>query len=412
MAKTRKNPYYKFTNSLAPAWKFLKSHPRQHTKGVDGVSINSFKQNEGRDLKAIRHELKNGTFKFQNLRAVPIENREILVCTVKDRIVCKAILTTILPLFKEMNSNRDFSREVSLEGSQLAGVPLATKVIQDNIREGYSWIFETDIIKFFDNIPKDKLLALIKSKVANDPLMKLIQEAVEFHVQKEQRDIDVEEKEYSEVNGVAQGSALSPLFASLYLYEFDVFTDGLGDVRLVRYVDDFVVQCKSAEDAKMVYEKIQEKLKAMGLSIHPLDTKDAKGRIKTRIVNSLQEPFNFLGLTFNGATIDISANKKHQILDDIKAVLKDRRGGFGDKMKIIERKLEGCIKQYKQPHYRTKVSLLALIKSSGDELSDYFGKQTRSLFGKNLIEGLSGTRRKAVMRFFGLDFDRLTRMVK
>lgn len=411
MAKTRKNPYYKFTNSLAPAWKFLKGHPRKHTKGVDGVSINSFKQNEGRDLKALRHELKNGTFKFQNLRAVPIENREILICTVKDRIVSRAILTTILPLFKEMNSGKDFSREMPRASSQISGVPLATQVIQKNIKEGYHWIFETDIIKFFDNIPKDKLLALIKTEVTSEPLLKLMKEAIEFHVQKEQRDIEVEEKEYSEVNGVAQGSALSPLFASLYLYEFDVFVGTLGNVRLVRYVDDFVVQCKNAEDAQMVYEKIQEKLKSMRLSIHPLGKED-KGKIKTRIVDSLQTPFNFLGLTFNGATIDISAKKKHQILEDIRCVMKDKRGGFGDKMKIVERKLGGCVKQYNQPHYRTKTSLLALIKEAGDELSDYLGKETRKLFGRNLIDGLSGARRKAVMRFFGLDFDRLTRMVR
>jgi RNA-directed DNA polymerase len=416
MRKNSQDQHYAFVNNISDAWNFLKSHPKKNTKGVDGVSINSFLQNWKRNLKAIKLKLSNDTFKFQKMRPVDIGNREILICTVEDRIVSRALLMTIEPLFKGFNSNVDFSREVSYEKDgeilDLAGVPLATLVMQDNIKEGYCWIFETDIKKFFDNIPKDKLLGLISKEVKNPKLLKLIEEVIAFQVEKEQADSNKESKGYPVDKGVAQGSALSPLLASIYLFEFDSFIKEIPNVRLVRYVDDFVIQCKTEEDAKRAYPLVLKKLKDMGLDIHPLDTPDEKGKIKTRIVHCIQKPFDFLGLTFNGAVIDISKKKKGEFIQDIRTILYGPGDSFLEKMKKIERKLEGGVKQYNHSHYRTKASLEALIKNAGEDMGNYLSRQTRRILGRDVLYRLNETQRKRALRFFGLDFDKVSKSLK
>ncbi len=295
--------YEKVMKRLFLSWKHLKTHPKKHTMGIDGVSIFTFGKEERKNIKKLRDSLSAKRFSFKKMKPVDIGNRQILVCTVEDRIVSRSILSVLEKHFKKYNSNCDYSRTVIYKNrlgikNTLNGVPLAAQAILDNMENGYTWVFETDIKKFFDYIPKQKIIDLINKKITDPDLQNLVTQIINFQVEKEL--VDIEQKDYYEDIGVAQGSAISPLLASIYLYEFDCFIKCNTNYRLVRYVDDFIIQCKTKDEAEQVYKEVLQKLKDMDLDIHQLDVPDPKnGKIKTRIVNALEASFVFLGLNFN-----------------------------------------------------------------------------------------------------------------
>lgn len=410
MAK-KNTDYEKVILKIHNSWKFLKKHPEKETKGVDGESIETFGQNERKNIKSIRKELRTNSFSFQKMKPVDIGTREILVCTIRDRIVMRALLSVVKPQFRKVNSNCDFSRSVKYSGTggplfkEMQGVPLAAKVIQENIQAGFVWIFETDIKKFFDNIPKDKLLGLMKAKLKDQKVLALVEAAIKFQVDKEV--FDFESKGYPMDVGIAQGSAMSPLLAGIYLNEFDNFIKENKEVRLVRYVDDFIIQCKTKEEADAIYKTVQEKMKDLGLDIHPLNIPDAKGKTKTRIIKATQGPFDFLGLTFNGPDINISAKKQEAFIEKIREVTSDKKLDLPTLIKKVRDRIRGFILQYSHPHYKAGTTLDYLTYGSQDKVEAAFTSRYAAITNRSPFKGLETKQRARLLRFFGIDFSDL-----
>ncbi|MEK7163955.1 MAG: reverse transcriptase domain-containing protein [Patescibacteria group bacterium] len=386
------------------AWIFLSKHPEKDTKGIDGISINDFSSFATKGVKDIRQKLRTDTYRFSKLKPTPIPKgigqfREILVGTISDRIVTRAILNVITPRFKKYFSGCDYS--LRIKKSEPRGIPQAVAKIQEKFRSGYVWVFETDIKDFFGSVSKVEILKIMKSEIKNPKLFSLVEQIVHFQVEN-----TTKENGYSEEEGLAQGSSISPLLASIYLSKFDQLIMSVDNVELIRYVDDLVVLCKSKTSAESIHAKIECELGNLGLKIHPLDSE------KTRIIKSVDERFNFLGLSFNYCDVDISPKKKDKIEKDFIDIVSSTKMNFPEKRQKLSRKLDGLIDQYNKTHYKATDSLVSLCLTANKRLHGCFVKGLTTIIGYNPFRKLNPTQLHRLEMFFDLDLTSKIKKIK
>lgn len=155
--------------------------------------------------------------------------------------------------------------------------------VQSLYREGYRWHFEADITAFFDNVPHDRLHTRLAALLGDDPVVAAAMQWMAAPVQFMQRRIE-------RTRGLPQGAPLSPLMANLVLEDLDADFARAG-LRLLRYADDFVVLCKSRDDAERAHDIAHEALADIGLSLKAA---------KTRVGHLGSEGLEFLGFRFLG----------------------------------------------------------------------------------------------------------------
>jgi group II intron reverse transcriptase/maturase len=135
------------------------------------------------------------------------------------------------------------------------------------------WILEADIVSFFDSIDRKMLMEMLRERIADESLMRLVGKCLNVGV--------LEGEEYSEPGmGTAQGSVLSPLLGNIYLHNaLDVWFEReikprlQGHSVLVRYADDFVIGFARREDAERVLDVLRQRMKKYGLALHPEKTR-------------------------------------------------------------------------------------------------------------------------------------------
>lgn len=279
-------------------------HRRKISRGIDNVTIEEFFENEKEQVESLLDILKNRTFRFSDLKgiAIPKENsdkdRLITAPTVRDRIVQKAILAVINPIFfPYINTGSSYCGVKENIFSKTKNGLNARKAIEKliwHIRQRHFWTLKADIEKFFDKVPKDKIYSKIESLLVSDAsLNSLIKSMIYFHVGNSDlletnSKIDLPKPEI----GVSQGSSLSPLFANVYLEDFDrAINKEFGDV-MIRYVDDLLIVAESEEEILKIKNFIESYLKEKGLRLSPKEE-------KTYIRNIQRERLEFLGLELN-----------------------------------------------------------------------------------------------------------------
>lgn len=165
----------------------------------------------------------------------------------------------------------------------------AIELVRQAINNGYLWLVESDIENYFPSINLDKLQALLDKFLPEKDIKfrKFISSLI--HAPYRLGEAVMERRQ-----GVAQGHPLSPCLANLYLDSFDEKIKS-KDVRLIRYGDDFLVFCRTREQAESVVQEIENILSGLDLKIKP---------DKTAIKN-VSEGFQFLGYNFSGTEADI-----------------------------------------------------------------------------------------------------------
>ena len=145
------------------------------------------------------------------------------------------------------------------------------------------YVVDADLAGYFDTIPKDRLMDLIQTKISDRRMLDLLQRYLDQSVLEELR-------QWTPETGVPQGAVLSPLLSNLYLNELDHRMADLG-YEMVRYADDFVILCRSQEQAEAALEEVTRFVDEADLTLHPE---------KTHIVDSREKSFDFLGYSFRG----------------------------------------------------------------------------------------------------------------
>ena len=246
-------------------------------------SVGYFAKDSEQRLLAVNEQLKQGTYQPQAIRRVYIpkpgssEERPLGIPTVTSRVVESALKVVIEPIFE-----REFAPS-SYGFRPGRGCKDALREVEKQMREGRSHVVDVDIKGYFDNIPHEALMELVRERVADGKVLGLIEAFLKQGV--------LEDGIVTEpVSGSPQGGIISPLLANIYLNPLDWLLEGLG-LKSVRYADDIVVLASTATEATGALETIEKWMKGAGLKLHPE---------KTRVVdmNEAGACFEFLGYRF------------------------------------------------------------------------------------------------------------------
>lgn len=200
--------------------------------------------------------------------------RPLAVPPFRDRVLQRAVAQVLQPIADALQYQHSYGFRTGR--SRLN----ARYAIQSSWREGYRWVYESDIEDFFDSIGWQHLEIRLRALWGDDPLVtalcRWMQAPVEFEGQTVTRS-----------QGLPQGSPLSPLLANIMLDDFDNDMQAEG-FKLIRFADDFVVLCKSQQQAQRAHQAAEASLQEHGLSLN----KD-----KTRIAD-FSDGFYYLGYLF------------------------------------------------------------------------------------------------------------------
>jgi RNA-directed DNA polymerase len=209
--------------------------------GVDHVSTEQYGANLDVNLARLGEALRADSYRPQAIRRHYIpkpgsqEKRPLGIPTVQDRVVQTALRMVIEPIFE-----RDFAAQ-SYGFRPGRGCKDALRRVDELLKSGHIHVVDADLRSYFDTIPKDRLLALVAGKIADRRILSLVQAFLEQGV------LDGAEEVVPE-QGTPQGAVISPLLSNIYLDPLDHLMAELG-FEMVRYADDFVVLCRSPEDA-------------------------------------------------------------------------------------------------------------------------------------------------------------------
>jgi len=251
--------------------------------GVDHVTVEEFGRQIPENIWQLSDALKADTYQPQAIRRTHIpkpgtnETRPLGIPTVRDRIVQAAVVNVIEPIFE-----RDFA-EHSYGFRPGRGCKDALRQVDALLKAGYVHVVDADLKGYFDSIPHDRLLEQLQQKIADGRVLSLIAAFLKA-------DILESMALWTPESGAPQGAVLSPLLSNIYLDPLDHLMAQAG-FQMVRYADDFVILCRTADEAQAALHLVQQWVSDNGLVLHPT---------KTRIVDSRSEAFAFLGYEFQG----------------------------------------------------------------------------------------------------------------
>lgn len=266
--------------TLAVAW--TKVLANKGAAGVDGQSLEKFAARSDLYLAELSRALATGTYRPQPVRRVDIPKgdggtRPLGIPAVKDRIAQTAMKLVIEPIF-----------EVGfLEGSYGfrpgRGCHDALREVDRLLKEGFTFVVDADLKAYFDSIPHEPLMERVEDRVSDGRVLDLLRGWLRADVMRGT-------ERWTPTAGAPQGAVISPLLANIYLHPLDARMAALG-YRMTRYADDFVVLCRSREEADAALAEIRRWVDANGLSLHP---------DKTHVGDCRQdgEGFDFLGYRF------------------------------------------------------------------------------------------------------------------
>lgn len=263
--------------NLYQAWS--KVCENQGCAGADGQTLEDFARDLPANLDALRDAAVYGAYRPLPLLRVEVEKpgggkRALSIPAVRDRVLQTAVALAVEALFEAEFEDCSFAYR---KGRSVEQAVERILLLQ---RQGYQWVVDADIERFFDNIDHALLLAEVERLLADRDIVRLIRQWLRATVVDGGRRFALD-------RGVAQGSPIAPLLSNLYLDHLD---EALLDenLRLVRFADDFLVLCKSRERAEDALQLTGGVLRDLRLSLNAR---------KTRVVD-FDAGFRFLGVQF------------------------------------------------------------------------------------------------------------------
>ena len=302
--------------------------------GVDHVTIAKYASDLDANLAHLSEALRTGNYRPQRIRRHYIpkpgsrEKRPLGIPTVQDRVVQTALRTVLEPIFE-----RDFAAH-SYGFRPKRGCKDALRRVDELLRAGYIHIVDADLKSYFDTIPKDRLLALVGQKVSDGRILGLVEAFLEQGV------LDGLE-EWTPEHGTPQGAVCSPLLSNIYLDPLDHLMAAQG-FEMVRYADDFVVLCRSSQEAAAALAVVQEWTAQAGLTLHPT---------KTRLVNAQEDGFEFLGYRFEAGRRRPRAKSLKKFKDTVRGKTKRTAGhSLSQIIESLDPTLRGWFEYFKHSH--------------------------------------------------------------
>jgi group II intron reverse transcriptase/maturase len=217
--------------------------------GIDGMTVTELKEWFSHNWKGLQSSLLTGTYIPNGVKGVRIPKpkggyRQLGIPTVKDRLVQQAVSQVLSRRYEPIFSNNSYGFRPGRNAQQ------ALQKAGGYVAEGYKYVVDLDLEKFFDKVNHDRLMWLVGTRVGDKRLLRLIGMFLRSGIMQDgllsQR-----------LQGTPQGSPLSPLLSNIVLDELDKELEARGH-RFVRYADDQIILVQSEEAAKRVEMSITD----------------------------------------------------------------------------------------------------------------------------------------------------------
>jgi len=281
----------------------------QGAAGVDQQTVEQFQEGQLEEIDRLMEDLRTGKYQPHSVKRVWIpkpgstEKRPLGIPTVRDRVVQTALLNVLEPIFDIGFAEHSYGFRKG------RGCHHALERIERLLAEGYTYVVDADLKAYFDTIPKDRLLERVGERVSDRGVVGLVKQFLEQGVMDGLR-------EFTPEKGTPQGAVISPLLANLYLNPLDHLTAEAG-FAMTRYADDFVILCRSREEADRALAMVKQWVEDNGLTLHPT---------KTKVVDSQVEGFDFLGYSFRDRLRLPRKKSMDKLKDSIRAKTKRTNG--------------------------------------------------------------------------------------
>ena len=295
--------------------------------GVDGVSVQEYAINLEPKLADLLEEAKSGRYRPPPGKRVQIpknekETRPISISTTENKVLERAVTMLLEPIYETEFLDCSYGFRPNRSAHQ------ALAEIREHVMAmNGGWVLDVDLRKFFDTIPHAQLKEILRLRVKDSVILRLIAKWLRAGVLEDGIFTISEE-------GTPQGGVISPMLSNIYLHNvLDVWFEEMikprlkGEAHLIRFADDFVIIFKDMADAQRVLDVLPKRFEKFGLKIHP---------DKTRLVDfchpwdsgSKPATFDFLGFTHYWG--------------------KTRKGGFAMQKKTSSKKTRKSLKDMHQ----------------------------------------------------------------
>ena len=242
--------------------------------GVDGQTVADFNKDIAHNLQSLLERAKSGTYRAPPVRRVHIpkgtggDTRPIGIPTFADKVLQRAVVMVLEAVYEQDFRNCSYGFRPGRSAHQAL-----QDLWQQTMNTRGGWIVEVDIRKFFDTLDHAHLRDLLRRRIRDGVLLRLIGKWLNAGVL-ENGNVTFPD------TGSPQGGVISPLLANVYLhyvldlwFEQEVKPRLRGPAFLIRYADDFVIGFTCEEDARRVLEVLPKRLGKYGLTIHPDKTR-------------------------------------------------------------------------------------------------------------------------------------------
>jgi RNA-directed DNA polymerase len=266
--------------------------------GVDGRTSAQYAEKLEDNLESLLRRAKSGTYRPPPVRRVYIpkgrgnEMRPLGIPSFEDKVLQRAVALVLEAVYEQDFHDSSYGFRPNRSAHQL---------LQDfwlaSTRIAGGWVIEIDIRKYFDSIPHGRLMEILRQRVVDGVLLRLIGKWIHAGVLERGELIKPQA-------GTPQGGVISPLLANIFLhtvldswFEREVKPRLVGRSRLFRYADDAVLLFERKADADRVLAILSKRFERFGLELHPVKTKLVGFRRPDRLKSGRPETFDLLGFT-------------------------------------------------------------------------------------------------------------------
>jgi RNA-directed DNA polymerase len=324
-------------DNLNQAYKRVKKN--KGSSGVDGMTIDELLEYLKGNRDQLQKELLEERYTPKPVRRVEIDKpdggkRMLGIPTVVDRVIQQAIAQVLIPIYEEKFSETSYGFRPNRSQHQ------AIKKCQEYINDGYKWVVDIDISKYFDTVNHDKLMYILARDISDKRVLRLIRKYLQSGVM---------------INGVVagtdlgcpQGGPASPLLSNIYLNELDKELERRG-LRFCRFADDSNIYVKSRRAAERVMKSITKFLEEeLKLKINPTKSKvDRPWKLK------------YLGFSFYNGKGGIQVRVHPKSIEKLKKSIKEvtsRSNGKSLEWRFqkLKEKLRGWINYFRLANMKT-----------------------------------------------------------
>jgi RNA-directed DNA polymerase len=331
--------------TLEAAWRKVRA--KRGAAGVDGQGVAQFESRAEAYLAELHEALKTDRYRPLPVKRVEIpkgdgRTRPLGIPAVKDRIVQTAAKMALEPVFEAWFCDGSYGFRPG------RGCKDALREVDRLLKDGHCFVVDADIERYFDTILHGTLMRRVEERVSDGRVLGLIEGFLKQDVMREM-------ERWTPAAGTPQGAVISPLLANIYLHPLDALMRAKGH-RMVRYADDFVVLCKSREEAVGALAEVRAWVEANGLALHPDKTQ----------LGDCREPgqgFEFLGYRFEAGRRQVRKKSLDRLKDKIREATRRTAGeSLAQAIAALNPVLRGWFGYFKHAHPYIHAKLDGMIR--------------------------------------------------